>query len=206
MNRLQDMLRDADPVRHDDLGADERRAQIRRTVLAAAANVTRAPAARRLSPALWIVIAPIIILFVALGFRVWSGGSATLHAAAVRFEVRLAEAEPTLGLRPARVAGSNRTIYLHQDAIVTNEDILQSRTVPGNDESHFSVAVTLTPVGGDKMRRATAVHVGRPVGFLLDGEVVMAPTVRSPIGAEGLITGDFSKAEADRIANGMMIR
>jgi hypothetical protein len=36
-----------------------------------------------------------------------------------------------------------------------------------------------------------------------DGQVVMAPTLRSPIGSSAVITGKFTKAEAERIANGL---
>ena len=44
------------------------------------------------------------------------------------------------------------------------------------------------------------------MAILIDGEVVMAPTVRVPIGASAVISGDFSKAEAERIINGIGVR
>jgi preprotein translocase subunit SecD len=60
--------------------------------------------------------------------------------------------------------------------------------------------------GARKMRDATASHVGRPIAILIDGNVVMAPTLRDPISADALITGDYSRAEAERIVNGISIR
>jgi preprotein translocase subunit SecD len=56
------------------------------------------------------------------------------------------------------------------------------------------------------MRRATAMHLGRPVAILIDGRVVMAPLVRSPVSESAVITGDFTRAEAERIADGMKLR
>ena len=53
------------------------------------------------------------------------------------------------------------------------------------------------------MRRATANHLGKPLAVLIDGEVVMAPTLRSPVSDSALISGDFSQAEAERIVNGI---
>ena len=53
------------------------------------------------------------------------------------------------------------------------------------------------------MRQATAAHVGRPVAILLDGVVVLAPTVRSAIDNTAVITGDFTRDEASRIAIGL---
>jgi preprotein translocase subunit SecD len=53
------------------------------------------------------------------------------------------------------------------------------------------------------MRQATATHVGRPVAILIDGAVVMAPVVRSPINDTAVITGHFTQAEAERMAKGI---
>jgi preprotein translocase subunit SecD len=41
------------------------------------------------------------------------------------------------------------------------------------------------------------------VAILIDGEVVLAPIVRSAIGDEAMITGDSTQAEAERIAAGI---
>lgn len=139
----------------------------------------------------------------AVGPRMWSGGAAL--EAAVRFEVRLAETQPASGLRETRVAGSDHVVYLHPAVVVSNDNIAESRVVP-RGTSRFDVAVTFTASGAEKMRQATAEHIGKPVAILLDGEVVAAPTLRSPIGSEALITGDYTQAEAERIARGMRIR
>jgi preprotein translocase subunit SecD len=56
------------------------------------------------------------------------------------------------------------------------------------------------------MRKATAGHIGGPMAILIDGDVVMAPTLRAPISSSGLISGDFTRREAERIANGMSLR
>jgi preprotein translocase subunit SecD len=147
----------------------------------------------------------IVAGIVAIGSKIWSGGGATLQAA-VRFEVRLAEAQPTLGLRPARIAGSDRVVYLHPEIVVTNDDISESRVIQGNAPSRFGVAVELNAAGAEKMRKATAGHIGGPVAILIDGDVVAATIVKSAIGNSAVISGDFTKAEAERIANGMSIR
>jgi preprotein translocase subunit SecD len=39
------------------------------------------------------------------------------------------------------------------------------------------------------MARASGSHVGRPLAILIVGEVVMAPVIRSAIGASALISG-----------------
>ena len=57
------------------------------------------------------------------------------------------------------------------------------------------------------MRRATTNHLGKPVAILIDGEVVMAPVLRAPIKAEAvMISGDYAKADAQRIVEGIGTR
>jgi preprotein translocase subunit SecD len=150
-----------------------------------------------------VTLALILAGILAVGSQAWWGG-ATLQAA-LRFEVRLAEDQPAAGLFAARVTGTDRVVYLHQETIVTNDDIAQSGVVAGSGPSRFGIEVLFTTAGAEKMRRATAGHIGKPVAVLIDGEVVMAPVLRSPIGASAVISGDFTRAEAERIVEGIGI-
>jgi preprotein translocase subunit SecD len=74
---------------------------------------------------------------------------------------------------------------------------------PGGTPSTFNIGIRFNEAGAEKMRRATANHLGKPLAVLIDGEVVMAPTLRSPVSDSALISGDFSQAEAERIVNGI---
>lgn len=123
-------------------------------------------------------------------------------SAQVRFEVRLAETDPAPGLQVARVAGSERLLYLHPETVVGNDDIAHASVID-DGSGRYGVGVQLLAPGADRMRQATAAHVGRPVVILLDGIVVMAPTLRSPIGDSAVITGSFTRDEAARIAAGI---
>jgi hypothetical protein len=132
-------------------------------------------------------------------------GSAIVYAA-VRFEVRLAETQPAAGLSAARVAGSDRLVYLHDQTVVTNADIEHCTAISGSDASRYNIGVEFNAAGAEKMRQATLAHEGRPIALLLDGEVVMAPVIRSPIARSAMISGDYSRAEAERIINGIGVR
>jgi len=203
MDNVKDLLRDADPLhREPPSSADRDRA--RAAVLAAAhasARTNRGTVGRRVALAAGVAA---LVGLAAAGSRVWSG--ATVHAAAVRFEARLAEKTPTLDLLPVHIAGSTETLYLHRDAIVTNDDVLGASVVPAQDPSQFNIGIRFTQTGAERMRAATASHIGRPMALMIDGEVVMAPTVRSIISTDALLTGNYTRAEADRIANGMLLK
>lgn len=122
--------------------------------------------------------------------------------AAVRFEVRLAEDQPVPGLVVAQVVDSGRLIYLHREIVVNNDDISQTWLVD-DGSGRYGVGVQLLTGGADRMRQATERHVGRPMAVLIDGRVVMAPVVRSSISDSAVITGNFTRAEAERIADGI---
>jgi preprotein translocase subunit SecD len=199
MTTMRELLRDADPLAHEPARTDYERQQSRELVLARADGPREIPRRRAMRT---IFVAAAVVAVAAAGLY-WSRASVDV-VAAVRFEVRLAEESFSPGLREAAVNGG-RKIYLHQESVVTNSDIAQAQLVEG-DGSRYSVSIVFKPEGAARIGRATGDHVGRPVAILIDGIVVMAPTVRAPIGAEALISGDYSKADAERIVNGLIGR
>jgi preprotein translocase subunit SecD len=208
MKTVSDLLRDADPLRDEPMRGDEARNRIRALVLEAAANQAprRASLWQGRRSALLMAAVMLAIIVVAAGSRFWWGGGTTVHAAAVRFEVRLAENAFAPGLRPARIVGSDGVVYLHPETIVTNDDILHSTVVANGNGPGFGVAVTFTAAGAAKMQRATASHLNAPLALLVDDEVIAAPTLRSPISESAIVSGNFTKPEAGRIAEGMQVR
>lgn len=206
MKTVRDLLQDADPLRHEPDRLEKERGRLRQVVAVAASGATSPSAVRFPTPlALVICIALIIVGVVVVGFQNWSQGSATLQAA-IRFEVRLAEDHPAPGLTEAPMEGSDRIVYLHDEILVSNDDIVQSSVIQGDAPSRFGVAVQFNTAGARKMRQATANHIGRPVAILIDGDVVAAPVVRTAISTSAVISGDFTQAEAERIVNGIGIR
>ena len=205
MTTLQSLLVAADPVRHEDGPSGDRRARLRHAIITAAARVEAPPGVALHSAPAAILVSLIVIIFIGamVGFF-WSGDGGVAQAA-VRFEVHLAEDHAASGLRSARVGGSDRIIYLHPEIVVANGDIARSTVIQGSTPSQFWIDVRLNAAGAEKMRQATMNHLGRPIAILIDGEVVMVPTVKSPIGAAATISGDFSRADAQRIADGMAV-
>ena len=206
MKTVRDILRDADPLRREPHRLERERDRLRQAVVAAASDSTAPSSASFRTPvALLATVALIVVGLVAVGSQIWSPGGTTLQAA-IRFEIRLAEDHQGAGLRQARIAGSDRMVYLHQEVILTNGDIAQSSVVPGDGPSRFGVDVKFNAAGTQKMRQATADHVGRPIAILIDGEVVTAPVLRSPISTSAVISDSYTRAEAERIVNGISLR
>ncbi len=202
MKTMNELLRDGDPVQHEPPRTRADWDRLRRDVMAVrAATGSQSAEWSNRRRALGALLAVAVVGLV--GMQIWPRGNATLEAA-VRFEVRLAEEQPAPGLEEVQVAGSHRALYLHPETVVTNSDIVGARVVL-ETAAHFSISLTFNATGATKIERATADHIGRPMAILIDGQVVAAPRVTGRIGASALITGDFTKAEAERIANGVLI-
>jgi hypothetical protein len=159
---------------------------------------------RILSKSVGLAVALALVIAGVAGMGLWPGRGTV--EAAIRFEVRLAEDQPAPGLFAARVAGSEQIVFLHPETVVTNDDIVRSAVVAGDVSSRFNISVQFDADGAQKMQQATANHIGRPVAILIDGDVVMAPVLRSPIGASAMITGNYARSEAQRIVDGIGVR
>lgn len=200
MKNIRELLQDADPLRHEPTWPAGQR-HFRRQAVLAAASGARAPAgaASRSRIAVFVTAVLMVIAASLLGAFVWSLFISDLQAA-IRFEVRLAEDRPAPGLREAKVSGSDRSVYLHDEVIVTNSDIAAARVIQLDGPSNYGVSIEFNAAGAKKMRAATANHIGKPVAILFDGQVVMAPILRTPIGASSEITGKFTRTQAESIA------
>lgn len=201
MNNLKELLRDADPLRHEPAQPPSQRTLHRQAVLAAARR-TAAPALERPRRRTAVFLASTLMLaaILALGAILWSVFNSNLQAA-IRFEVRMAESEPGPGLQKAKVADSNRYVYLHSEVVVSNNDIAAVQVVEAGGPSQYGISVKLNAAGADKMRTATQAHIGKPLAILLDGQVIMAPVVRSSVGGAAMLTGHYTRPEAHRIAD-----
>jgi hypothetical protein len=200
MNTLRHLLQTADPLRHErppDLEDVRTGIVAMRMSPSSEAVQPRCPKARPM--ALAVLCASLALAWPWYGSRL--PGMPTLGAQ-VRFEIRLAEDHPIPGLQVAEVGNTGPLVYLHPEMLAGNDDVADAWVVDANPG--FDVGVQMRPEAADRMRQATRGHVGRPVAILIDGRVAMAPIVRSPIGDSAVITGHFTRDDADRIAHGLV--
>jgi preprotein translocase subunit SecD len=126
--------------------------------------------------------------------------------AAGRFEARPADEHPTPGLGEAAIVGTDQKIYLHAEPLVENRDIAQVLVVPDDSASAFGVSLTFRAEGAARMLRGARIHIGRPLAILVDRQAVAAPVVRSSITTVAIMSGNYSRAEAERIVSGIVGR
>ncbi len=194
MRTVGELLRTADPIRYERMWSPRDRLIVEERVLAHVHDA-RVWSRRSLIGA----AAAMALIAVALVSR----STVPVVLAAVRFEVRLAEDSPVAGFEPIQLP-TGRTVYLHPQPVVSNADIAATQIVPVSGTSAFDVEVRFNAEGAEKMVRAMRGHVGKPIAILIDGAVVGVPVLRSPIRDQARITGDFTRVEAQRIADGLI--
>ncbi len=85
-------------------------------------------------------------------------------------------------------------------AEVTGDDLASATTE--FDKSGYVVAFRLTPSGAQKMLKLTAANqptgnFHRRMAIIMDGKVLSAPQLNSPISTSGIITGNFTREEVE---------
>ena len=122
------------------------------------------------------------------------------------FEVRRAQREPADGLLKAEVPGSKRqVIYLYPSSELSNADVDEA-TAGKTEFGQVAIDIIFTEAGARKFSELSAAHRNHPVAFLIDGKVVCAPVIQSRLGKQAQIFGEFTEAEAERIAAGILSR
>jgi preprotein translocase subunit SecD len=98
-------------------------------------------------------------------------------------------------------AGGNKTYYLiDRTPVVTGRDLKNARRSIDYDTNTPNVSFTLKPEAASRFRQVTGENIGRPLGIVLDNQVVSAPTIQSAIYDQGQITGNYTLEEAQDLA------
>jgi hypothetical protein len=120
----------------------------------------------------------------------------------VSFAIHLLAPGPGRGVVEAASREGGEPVHMLPERYVSNADI-ESAWVEQAD-SRCQVGIRLTDEGTEKLARLTRGHIGDQLALVIDGEVVMTPTIRSKI-TDGVValTGDFSDSRCAEIARGL---
>ena len=117
-------------------------------------------------------------------------------------EFRIAETEPAEGLTEMTFESTGEKYYLHDEIVLTNEDIVLAEA----DQTDFGsiISVTLTSDGAERLAQVTGDNISKHMGIVVDSKLVSCPRINAQIsGNKAQIIGDFSEEEANRIATGI---
>ena len=93
------------------------------------------------------------------------------------------------------------TITVQKRVMVDGADLVDAQQSFDQQTGEPDVTFKFNLRGGQRFGRVTTESVGRPFAIVLDGKVISAPVIRSPItGGTGQITGNFTIDEASNLA------
>ena len=125
--------------------------------------------------------------------------------ASVKLEFRTGSQSPGPGLTEMTAVGSENPIYISDNVVLSNVDVKSARVVSGPIGPQ--VEITFTMKGAERFEAVTENNIRKPLGILIDGQLISAPIVMDKIsGGKALIAGSFSQEEAKRIADGIIGR
>ncbi len=94
------------------------------------------------------------------------------------------------------------TPYLVKRRVLVSGENLTRAGVGSDESGRPAIDFRFDGQGARRFGEATVANIGRPFAIILDGRVISAPTIVSPItGGTGQITGTFSIAEASELVN-----
>jgi preprotein translocase subunit SecD len=103
-------------------------------------------------------------------------------------DLYVVSASPTPRSKKAVDPATNTPIFLTTPAIITAADVA---TIQRSEDSPelLSITINLTPTGATKMAAATATPAGMRVAFVVNGTLISAPKLMSPLSNSFRVTG-----------------
>lgn len=123
---------------------------------------------------------------------------------AVTVEFRAAEPDPAAMLAEMTTPDGT-TVYVGEEALLTNADVKSAKVALDAQSKAPVVRLIFTEDGRKKLLDVTTARVGHMIAIVVEGKLLSAPRIMEPIAAgEAVITGNFTRAEAIRIAEGIV--
>lgn len=96
-----------------------------------------------------------------------------------------------------------QTVFVMPQDLLNNHDVA-SASAAENVDGQYGVSIDFTAEGRERFAKVTTELLDQRLAILVNDELIVAPIVRTPItGGRAMISGNYSKAEARRIADGI---
>lgn len=119
----------------------------------------------------------------------------------VRLALRVCHEKAVAGAEPMLL--EQQTLFVEPDILLSNEHIARAKAEQDATEA-YCILLEMTDEGQRRFAKATSELVDQRIAILVNDEIIAAPIVRSPIlGGSAMISGNYTKEEAQRIATGI---
>jgi preprotein translocase subunit SecD len=145
----------------------------------------------------------LVILLVSVTFITCTEQNVAVEKVTVEFRTAFTEADSMT--TPMFDQRSGDTLYIDPKVIISNADVDYASVTEQNKKP--VIQLQMNEQGTQKLADFTQSHIGTQIAVILDGEIMMTPTIRAALtDGKAIITGNFSKKEAEKIVRGIMVR
>jgi preprotein translocase subunit SecD len=101
----------------------------------------------------------------------------------------------------SKVMGRNGTFYIFdRTPVVTGRDVRDAQPQRGKIQGQWDTTFVLSQAAAQRFGEFTGANIGKPLAIVLDGEVLMAPTINAKITDNGVIEGVGTQEAAAGLA------
>jgi preprotein translocase subunit SecD len=115
--------------------------------------------------------------------------SASVLQAQSQLSIQAASATPVEGWERMQVEHTSRFVWVSPTAALTANDIEQAEPVVPPDDGYRVIVITFTDEGAKKAHDLSIAQRDKLIALVVDNKVVWAPTVKSEIAKESVLTG-----------------
>jgi preprotein translocase subunit SecD len=92
-------------------------------------------------------------------------------------------------------------IAVKRQVMVSGDELVNAQQTYDQQSNQPNVTITFNGSGGRKFAKVTTENVNRPFAMILDGKVLSAPNIQTPIlGGSAVITGNYTVETANQLA------
>ncbi len=116
----------------------------------------------------------------------------------VRVEIRAVSEDASDQSSPFLIRDTGERFRL-LPGILLSAEAFEAALLVTNPAGPAEVRLRMSPTGREQVRRITAQNIGKRLGFLVDGELIVAPTVREEVGGDSIAIAFAGVPEAKRV-------
>lgn len=132
---------------------------------------------------LTLVVASYLALFTSFANPVTPNTGPLPIAKSVKFDIFIEAATGTSNGPMFTDSNTGELLRVTTPPIVTAADVATVQLKPGDPNQEYGdLLLTLFPIGGNKLRKATAAAKGKRLVIVIDGQVLGTPSIFSPVG------------------------
>lgn len=122
--------------------------------------------------------------------------------ARAKVEFRLAEETPGDGLVEMTDASTGKKLYMHKEAVITNEHIAKAEAVQASyaTDDTWTATVFFAKEGTRRIAEATGNNIGKALGIVVDGKLIMAPIIMVKIEIDTVSIGSSLQSKEEAIS------